>query len=93
MLSNYYEIVIVYIVAISVMAAILTILDKWKAKHNKWRIPENTLMIVGLLGGALAMYITMKTIRHKTLHKKFMWGLPLEILFHCILVLLVIFVL
>lgn len=93
MLSNYYEIVIVYIVAISVMATILTILDKWKAKHNKWRIPENTLMLVGLLGGALAMYITMKTIRHKTLHKKFMIGLPLEILLHCILVLVVIFVL
>lgn len=75
------------------MATILTILDKWKAKHNKWRIPENTLMLVGLLGGALAMYITMKTIRHKTLHKKFMIGLPLEILLHCILVLVVIFVL
>lgn len=93
MLSNYYEIVIVYIVAISVMAAILTILDKWKAKHNKWRIPENTLMLVGLLGGALAMYITMKTIRHKTLHKKFMIGLPTQILLHSILVLVVIFVL
>ncbi len=93
MLNNYYGIVIVYIVAISVMAAILTILDKWKAKHNKWRIPENTLMIVGLLGGALAMYITMKTIRHKTLHKKFMIGLPTQILLHCILVLVTIFVL
>lgn len=75
------------------MAAILTILDKWKAKHNKWRIPENTLMLVGLLGGALAMYITMKTIRHKTLHKKFMIGLPTQILLHSILVLVVIFVL
>ncbi len=93
MLSNYYEIVIVYIVAISAMAAILTIVDKWKAKHNKWRIPENTLMLTGLLGGALAMYITMKIIRHKTLHKKFMIGLPLEILLHCILVLVVLFAL
>lgn len=93
MLSDYYEIVIVYIVAISVMAAILTIADKRKAKQGKWRISENTLMIVGLLGGALAMYITMKTIRHKTLHKKFMIGLPLEILLHCILVLVAIFIL
>lgn len=93
MLSDYYEIVIVYVVAISVMAAILTIADKRKAKQGKWRISENTLMIVGLLGGALAMYITMKTIRHKTLHKKFMIGLPLEILLHCILVLVAIFIL
>lgn len=93
MLSDYYEIVIVYIVAISIMAAILTIADKRKAKQGKWRISENTLMIVGLLGGALSMYITMKTIRHKTLHKKFMIGLPLEILLHCILVLVAIFIL
>lgn len=74
------------------MAAILTVLDKWKSKHNKWRIPENTLMLVGLFGGALFMYITMKIIRHKTKHKKFMIGLPLEILLHLILVLVVIFV-
>lgn len=74
------------------MAAILTVLDKWKSKHNKWRIPENTLMLVGLFGGALSMYIAMKIIRHKTKHKKFMIGLPLEVLLHLILVLVVIFV-
>lgn len=31
------------------------------------------------------MYITMKAIRHKTLHKKFMIGLPLLILLHGVL--------
>lgn len=35
------------------------------------------LLLLGLLGGSLCMFITMKAIRHKTLHKKFMIGLPL----------------
>ena len=34
-------------------------------------------MLLGLPGGSLCMFITMKAIRHKTLHKKFMIGLPL----------------
>jgi uncharacterized membrane protein YsdA (DUF1294 family) len=39
-------------------------------------------MGIGLVGGALPMYITMKLIRHKTKHKKFMLGLPAEIILH-----------
>ena len=33
-------------------------------------------MYLGALGGALPMYVTMRIIRHKTKHKKFMIGLP-----------------
>ena len=49
------------------------------AVKGKWRVPEATLMLVGLFGGATAMLVTMKVIRHKTKHMKFMVGLPLEI--------------
>ena len=31
---------------------------------------------VAALGGSVAMYITMQTIRHKTQHPKFMIGIP-----------------
>ena len=79
--------ILLYIAGISVIAVALTVLDKYRAKRHKWRIPENTLMLVGLLGGAVAMYITMRFIHHKTLHKKFMVGLPIEIILHFILVL------
>ena len=34
------------------------------------------------------MYLTMRIIRHKTLHKKFMIGIPLIILLQIVLVLL-----
>lgn len=76
----------VYIAAVSVISVILTAVDKINAVKHKQRVPEKTLMLFGLFGGAFAMYITMKTIRHKTLHKKFMVGLPLEIIFHISLI-------
>lgn len=66
-----------YFLAVSLLAVILTVSDKLSAKRNGRRVPEKTLLAVGIFGGAAAEYITMKIIRHKTLHGKFMIGLPL----------------
>ena len=74
-----------YLTALSLLAVFLTIHDKRHARQHGRRIPERTLMLVGLAGGALAMYLTMRAIRHKTLHRKFMWGLPAEIALQAIL--------
>lgn len=76
-----------YLTALSLLAVFLTIHDKRRARQHGRRIPERTLMLVGLAGGALAMYLTMRAIRHKTLHRKFMWGLPAEIALQAILAL------
>lgn len=65
-----------YILIISIVSVIATIKDKSCAKKGKWRVPEKTLFILSALGGSAAMYITMKTIRHKTQHKRFMIGIP-----------------
>ena len=51
------------------------------AKMGGWRIPEQTLFILVLLGGGIGMYFAMKVIRHKTRHKRFMIGIPLIIIF------------
>lgn len=75
-----------YALFISLLAAGLTIHDKRCAKRHGRRIPERTLMLVGLIGGAPAMYVTMRVIRHKTLHRKFMWGLPAEIILQAALI-------
>lgn len=74
-----------YLTALSLLAVFLTLHDKRRARQHGRRIPERTLMLVGLAGGALAMYLTMRAIRHKTLHRKFMWGLPAEIALQAIL--------
>lgn len=71
---------IIYIAFINALAIAVTVLDKYKAVHHKWRIRESALIIISLLGGGAGMYLTMLVIRHKTKHLKFMLGIPLIIL-------------
>lgn len=78
-----------YLIIISAVAVAFTIGDKMSAKKNGKRVPEDFLLTLGLLGGALAEYVTMKTIRHKTRHKKFMIGLPIEIILQVVIVIIV----
>lgn len=87
----YFDLLIIYFVGISLVSVVMTVSDKTSAKKGGWRIPEATLMTLGLFGGALSMYVTMKIIRHKTKHLKFMIGLPLEIAFHAVLMCLAIY--
>ena len=75
----------IWFILISAVSIIMTVYDKWAAKRKKRRVPERTLLSLGLIGGAAAMYLTMKMIRHKTKKKKFMVGLPLEILLHVLI--------
>ena len=78
--------ILCYLLVLSVAAVILTISDKLRAKNHKWRIAESSLLLVALFGGALAEYITMRCIRHKTQHKKFTVGLPLILLLHAAII-------
>ena len=71
-------ILIAYIAVISLISIIVCIYDKKISKRGdvKLRIPEKSLFIWSALGGSLAMFITMKLIRHKTKHLSFMIGIP-----------------
>ncbi len=74
-----YKIVLIYLAVISAASIIVTAWDKFCAKRDMWRVPEKTLLIMSVLGGSVAMYVTMKVIRHKTKHNKFMIGIPVII--------------
>ncbi len=74
--------ILFYWTVVSIASIYLAIKDKKAAKKHQWRVPESMLMFFGLIGGAEAMLFTMKKIRHKTKHMKFMLGLPLEIVLH-----------
>ncbi len=77
-----------YMAIISLVTVIFTVYDKAAAKAGNRRIPEKTLLFLGIIGGAAAEYITMKIIRHKTKHKNFMIGLPIMIALHVLLLIL-----
>ncbi len=74
------EIFLIWAGAANAVAVIMTLLDKsFSRKKGARRIPEWKLFAAALLGGAFGMYVTMRKIRHKTLHKRFMIGLPVII--------------
>lgn len=75
-----FEIFLIYLLIINLIAISITIYDKNAAKKGKWRIKESTLLLVSLLGGSITMLATMFGIRHKTKKPKFMFGIPLIIL-------------
>ncbi len=76
-----YIIQLAYFAAISLVGIILTVYDKIAAKKiRRHRVPEATLMTLGILFGAPAMYLTMQLIRHKTRKPKFSVGFPIIIL-------------
>lgn len=74
-----------YLLFINVIAVIVCFADKIKAKNGSYRIPEKTLFVISILGGSVGMYVAMKTIRHKTKHKRFMIGIPLIIFLQLLL--------
>ena len=82
-MSNY---IAIYLAAISLLAVILTVHDKNAARRHKWRARESSLLLVAVLGGSVAMLLTMLLIRHKTKHAKFMVGLPVMIVLQIALV-------
>ncbi len=60
----------------SILDYILMGVDKWKAKRDRWRVPEKTFFLVAVLGGSLGAILGMYAFHHKTRHWYFKWGLP-----------------
>jgi len=84
-MKNYLVFIIIYYILLSFYAAALAVFDKSRALKRRRRIPESALLWIGALGGAGAMFLTMKLIHHKTRVKKFMVYLPLLTVVHFIL--------
>ena len=68
---------LLYLLLINAVGFALMLIDKWKAKHNRWRIKEATLMTVAALGGSVGSLLGMYPVRHKPQHLKFTVGIPL----------------
>ena len=65
-----------YLLAINAVTFIVYGIDKYKAKKAKWRISEATLLLLAILGGSIGAWMGMKVWHHKTMHKKFKYGIP-----------------
>lgn len=70
-----------WLILINIITFVIYALDKYKAVHHLWRIPEKTLIFLAVIGGSPAALLAMYTIRHKTRHIKFTLGDQLYLLF------------
>lgn len=73
------NITIYYLGLINIISFMVYGIDKLKAKQGKWRIPEATLLLLAIIGGSIGAWCGVKAWHHKTLHKKFRYGIPLII--------------
>lgn len=69
-------VIVYYLIAITLVTFCVYGLDKWKAQHGRWRVPEVTLLLLAAIGGSLGAWAGMRLWHHKTLHKKFKYGIP-----------------
>lgn len=84
------KITLIYLAAISLVSIIVCCYDKIAAKRRpSHRTREASLLLLCVLGGSVAMYLTMLVIRHKTKHKKFMIGIPFIIILQILAIILV----
>ena len=77
------------ILFINVVTFLVYGIDKWKAKQGSWRISEATLLILAVIGGSIGALLGMRVWHHKTMHKKFKYGLPLILLVQIALIYLI----
>ncbi len=70
------KVLLIYILAINAVVFVVYGIDKHKAKHAKWRISEATLLMLAIVGGSIGAWCGMKVWHHKTMHKKFKYGVP-----------------
>ena len=71
---------LIYLLAVNAVTFIVYGIDKYKAKHDNWRISEATLLLLAVIGGSIGAWCGMKIWHHKTMHKKFKYGVPVILL-------------
>lgn len=74
------NIILGYLLAVNIATFFLYGIDKYQAKKGKWRISEATLLLMAVIGGSIGAWTGMRLWHHKTMHKKFKYGIPIIII-------------
>ena len=74
------NIILYYLLAVNIATFFLYGIDKYKARKGRWRISEATLLMMAFIGGSIGAWSGMRLWHHKTMHKKFKYGIPIIII-------------
>ena len=50
---------VIYLTGINLLTFLIFGVDKWKARKGKWRIPEDTLLWLSIVGGSVGALLGM----------------------------------
>lgn len=77
---------LIYLIVMNLIGLAVMAMDKSKARHHAWRIPEKTLFLVSILGGSAGTWAGMYLFHHKTKHWYFRWGFVLLTAAQCAII-------
>lgn len=80
----------IYFLIINLITFLAFLIDKRKAVHNKYRIAENVLIFLCIIGGFIGALNSMVIFKHKLYKKKFTITIPLISLIYLVLFVLII---
>lgn len=69
-----------YLLIINIITFIIYGIDKYKSIKHKYRISENTLIILPILGGPIGAFFGMIVFHHKTQKRVFTISIPVILL-------------
>lgn len=69
-----------YLISINILTFFLMFIDKKRAVYHRWRISENILLLVAILGGCYGMMFGMHIFHHKTRKTKFLFVYLFEVM-------------
>ena len=87
------KLLLAYLFLINAIGFLVMLIDKKKALKKQWRIPENVLIGIAVIGGSAGIIAGMRYYRHKIMKEKFAVGVPvilaLQIIFAVMLYILI----
>ena len=84
-------IIIAYLILMNIAGFASMAIDKWKAVHRSWRIPEVNLILIAIIGGSVGSILGMKFCRHRTKHWYFVFGMPAILVIQVLILAYIIF--
>lgn len=84
------SIIFYYMIIINAAGFIRMSIDKQKARRRVYRVSERELLSLAVIGGSAGVLASMYMFRHKTKHKRFVFGLPVLLFLQGIVVLYIV---